>query len=182
MTFDARAYWSSPVPDLTADRQLPPTTPEHVEQVRVLHEMLRGLEFGSALEVGCGLGRITRLLATMTDDVTAIDIGADQVATTQRNVPTAVVMQAAIQDFEPDRTWDLVLASEVLLHIPPGEIQAVCDKLRRLANRWIVTVDWTTPVEGPIAEWNWLHDYRSLFGTVEGEVKTGLQSVFLIRP
>lgn len=169
------------VPDLTDNMPFSPITPEHTAQEAALRQVLDTLEFESALEVGCGLARITSLLAGMVDDLTAIDIGSDQVAVTRKRVPEAIVMQSSIQDFETERTWDLVLASEVLMHIPPSEIQAVCDKLRKLANRWVVTIDWTRAISKPIAPWNWRHDYRKLFDTVEGEIPTGLQSIFVIR-
>lgn len=182
MTFDARAYWTRTVPDFEDMMPFSPITPEHSAQEAALLDVLNGLEFDSALEVGCGLGRITSILAGMTDDLSAIDIGSDQVTVTKRRVPAASITQMAIQEFEPNRTWDLVLASEVLMHIPPDEIEAVCDKLRGLARKWVVTIDWTTPLgHKPIAEHNWLHDYRALFGSVERVIPTGLQSIFVIR-
>ena len=144
--------------------------------------LLQGLDFGSALEVGCGLGRITSILATLTADLTAIDIGPDQVEATGKRVPSAKMHRASLQDWEPSRTWDLVVATEVLMHIPPNEIQAACDKLRSMANRWVVTVDWTEPIRDTPAEHNWLHDYRDLFGIVERAIPIGQQSIFVVRP
>lgn len=183
MTFDPRAYWSRTVPDIDSMMPFTPITPEHVAQEAILLDLLHGLDFDSALEVGCGLGRITSILAGMAEDITAIDIGSDQVAVTRRRVPDAIVTQSSIQDFEADRKWDLVLASEVLMHIPPAEIQSVCDKLKSMARKWIVTIDWTAPLgDEPIAEENWLHDYPELFGSVEQAIPTNLQTVFLIRP
>lgn len=178
MKFSADAYWTRPVPNPTSMMPFSPIRPAHADQERTLLDVLAGLEFDSVLEVGCGLGRITAMLQT--DDLTAIDIGADQVAVTRDRVPTARVEQARIQDYEPDRQWDLVLASEVLMHIPPADIQAVCDKLQRLSLRWVVTVDWTEPITRRVLPHNWLHDYRSLFGKVETVVPIGLQSIFVV--
>jgi 2-polyprenyl-3-methyl-5-hydroxy-6-metoxy-1,4-benzoquinol methylase len=181
MNFDARGYWMRTVPDLTDRMPHAPITPAHTEQEAALREVLRGLEFDSILEVGCGLARVTSILAEMTDDLTAIDIGSDQATVTQKRVPKAIVHQTSIQDFQADRTWDLVVSTEVLMHIPPAEIAEVTQKLRGLANRWIVTIDWTKPVAGKVAPWNWLHPYRELLN-VWGEVDTGRQTIFVSRP
>lgn len=182
MTFDPRAYWTRTVPGIDELMPFSPITPEHEAQERALLDVLHGLDFDSALEIGCGLGRITIMLAGMVNDLTAIDIGSDQAAVTSKRVPSASVEQSSIQDYEPGQQWDLVLASEVLMHIPPAEIQAACDKLKALSRKWIVTIDWTEPLgRKPIAEWNWLHDYSALFGSVERVVPIGLQSIFIIR-
>jgi cyclopropane fatty-acyl-phospholipid synthase-like methyltransferase len=182
VNFDAKAYWMRTVPDLTDRMPHAPITPAHTDQEAALREVLRSLEFDSVLEVGCGLARVTSILAEHTDDLTAIDIGSDQATVTQKRIPKAHVSQSSIQDFETDRTFDLVIATEVLMHIPPAEIETVCTKLRSLANRWIVNIDWTESLGNKrIAEWNWLHDYRSLFN-VWGEVPTGQQTIFISRP
>lgn len=181
MTFDARAYWMRTVPDLTDRMPHAPITPAHTEQEAALREVLRALEFDSVLEVGCGLARVTSILAEMTEDLTAIDIGSDQALVTQKRVPKASVYQTSIQDFAAHRTFDLVVSTEVLMHIPPAEIESVIQKLRRLANRWIVTIDWTEPLAGKIAPWNWLHPYRDLLDVV-GAVPTGKQTIFVSRP
>jgi trans-aconitate methyltransferase len=178
MKFSADAYWTRRVPNPESMMPFSPIRPAHAAQERALKSVLAGLEFDSALEVGCGLGRITAMLGT--DDLTAIDIGADQVVVTRQRVPSAVVEQARIQDYEPDRQWDLVLASEVLMHIPPDDIQAVVDKLQRLSRRWVVTLDWTEPITRRVLPHTWLHDYRSLFGKVETVVPIGLQSIFVV--
>jgi len=89
----------------------------------------------------------------------------------------------ALQDFYPGTTYDLVLASEVLLHIPPDEIEQAVDRLFKLSAKYIVTIDWTEPIPGvEAAYWNWIHDYRSLFeGQIERTQKSYLQTIFVVR-
>ena len=178
--FSPDDYWTRPVPNPDTLMPFSPIAPAHAAQEAALLKVIGGLGFDSVLEVGCGLGRITMHLAQMTDDLTAIDIGPDQVRITRQRVPGATIEQARIQDYEPSRTWDLVLASEVLMHIPPSDIQAVCDKLKRLANSWIVTVDWTEPIRKRVLAHNWRYDYEALFGPAE-RIPIGLQSIFVIR-
>lgn len=181
MAFDPDAYWIANGPYLA-----PPgaDSDDQLAVKVVLRDVLNSLgTVKDVLEVGCGRGRIAALLGEVLPKAkyAAVDFGP-QVAATKQVRPDGTFYESRIQDFEPDRAWDLVLASEVLLHIPPADIQAVCDKLRRLARKWIVTVDWTEPIDGEIAEWNWLYNYRELFGSVERAEVIGLQSVFLIRP
>lgn len=172
MTYDPAIYWESAgrdyllnfVPDADYDNQ------EH----RLLR-MLGQLEYESVLEIGCGFGRITRLLGP---NVTAIDPSADQLSAAKALAPGAELLRSTIQDFDDDRHWDLVVAIEVLMHIPPSDMQTVADKLRSLARRHIVTLDWTDPVERPTAPHNFRHDYPALFGEPTEKVQLGAQSLF----
>jgi hypothetical protein len=76
-----------------------------------------------------------------------------------------------------------VLASEVLLHIPPDEIEHSVDRLFKLSAKWIITVDWTEPIPGvEAAYWNWIHDYKGLFGdSIERSHKSYLQTIYVLR-
>lgn len=181
--FNPRTHWPT-----MADRLGQPDylNPNHGRVLAWLRRLLPTLKpIDSILDVGCGIGRLASLLAEVLPDAyySGLDIGKEQAAATRLVRPDGSVYVGAIQDFAPGHQYDLVLASEVLMHIPPDEIQAVCDKLKRLARRYVVTVDWTQPLEDtPTARWNWQHDYWQLFGTVEHETVIGLQSVLLIRP
>ena len=178
MTFDADAYWR-------ADQGVVPAVAESSPAFGLLRDILPMLgPIQSVLDVGCGQGRIAELLLEVfpAADYVGIDISPAQVAATKTVRPDGAVYLSRLQDFTDDAGFDLVIASEVLMHVLPGEIQAACDKLKSLARRWVVTVDWTEPIRGKIAEWNWRHDYRSLFGSVERVIPAGLQSIFLIRP
>lgn len=182
MTFDPDAYWRSQGEWLAGPGA---ASPEHKLAEVVLREVLNSLgPIDSVLDVGCGRGRLASLLLDLMPKTkySGLDIGAAQVAATAKVRPNGKFYESRIQDFEPFRKWDLVLVSEVLMHIPPADIQAVCNKLRTLARKWIVTVDWTEPIPGPIAEENWLHDYPALFNGVQRQEKIGLQSVFVVIP
>lgn len=168
--YDPPVYWTRDEPSAG-----------HVAQELALADVLIGLDFRSVLEVGCGFGRITSLIAGLRlASITAIDIGKSQTAAVQRRVPRANVINAAIQDFDTDQHYDLAVAVEVLMHIPPDDLGPVCDKLRRMAS-WVVTCDWTQPIDGPTAPHNWRHDYARAFGTVERAVPIGKQTIHVIR-
>jgi hypothetical protein len=50
-----------------------------------------------------------------------------------------------------------------------------------MSRRWVVSLDWSEPIAGPIAPWNALYDYRSLYGDrlVSAERVGPLQSVYV---
>lgn len=183
MSFDPDVYWPKMGGWLAGPGA---ATPEHKVAEEVVGELLKTLgPIDDVLDVGCGRGRIASLLLDVLPSAaySGVDIGIQQVRATQKVRPEGEVFHSRLQDFDPDRKWDLVIVSEVLMHIPPADIEAACQKVKSLARKWVVTIDWTEPLgDQPIAEWNWLYDYPSMFGTVERVIPLGLQSVFLIRP
>ena len=71
------------------------------------------------------------------------------------------------------------------MHIPPNEIEQVAQKLLKMAQKYIVLIEWTQPIGDVVpAEWNWIHDYRALFGDRENRTGAYPRSavIFLIRP
>jgi len=95
-------------------------------QEQMLIEYLKKYSFSSVLEVGCGFGRITKLLLTNFPEITdyyAFDLSPHQIENAKINikgVPKSESVQFAISDiqsFQSSKKYDLVIASEVLLHI-----------------------------------------------------------------
>lgn len=82
----------------------------------------------SVLEVGCGVGHLTKRLAHRGIDVTGVDANpnASELAGTDR----VLAMHAEDLDF-PDATFDTVLSVHALEHIPPLE-QALSEIARVL--------------------------------------------------
>ena len=156
-------------------------TPAFDVQEQALLATLDGLSFDSILELGCGFGRVTQLLAGRYDvPVTALDISPDQLAAAALRVPSAEYIESSILGFEPaPRRWALVIAVEVLMHVPPSEIEATVAKLRELSSALIVTVDYDGPPAGLSAH-NWAHDYNALFPEAE-RTRVGRQSISVVR-
>jgi trans-aconitate methyltransferase len=132
------------------------------------------MDFESVLEVGCGFGRIARLIRSVRPDAeyTGIDISPTMIASA--DVPGVIV--SSLADYRPRRKYDLVIAVEVLMHVPPRDVQAAVRKLDRLASRYIVTCDWTVPVAN-VADHNFLHDYSGIGGRA---IPVGMQSIRVI--
>lgn len=184
-TEQAAQYWKDSGPYLAGPDAV---SPDHAVVQELLRDLLPTLgHIDDVVDLGCGRGRIASLLLDVLPSAkyTGVDVGEAQVEATRLVRPDGDFYTSRLQDFEPDRQWDLVIISEVLMHIPPSDIEAVCHKVKGLARKWVVTIDWTAPLgDVPIADWNWLHPYEQMFGpdSVEREIPTGLQSIFVIRP
>jgi hypothetical protein len=160
-------------------------TDAFARQEEQLMALLEVRDFASILEVGCGWGRITKLVHDRWPDKPyhAIDLSGEAIASARRKVTGVTFDETTIQDFEADRTWDLVLAVEALMHVKPDEIEAVIAKLLALSTRCVVSLDWSASLgNAPIAPWNFRHDYEAMYG--ERLVKTepiGLQSIYVAK-
>lgn len=160
MTYEAVAYWRERGLDYLEKFQ----HERYAEQEQVLFDYLRGLDFETVLEVGCGFGRIgSRLNAA---SYTGIDLSPTMLKAARDRIPDGNLIETSLEDFKPNTKYDLVLAVEVLMHIPPDGIAKAVRKLDRMSARHIVTLDWTTPLPRmKTAEHNFLHDYPLLLGT-----------------
>ena len=76
----------------------------------------------TALEIGAGTGKATRVFAGRGVAVTATDPDADMLAELRTHVPaTVTVLQAAFEDLPRTRTYDLVYAAAALHWTEPDE-------------------------------------------------------------
>lgn len=178
MTFDPEFYWQANGPYLATAS----VSPEHLETEGIIRELLHEIApIHSVIDVGCGQGRLAAVLRQELPhaNYTGMDLGQAQLDGTKLVRPDGTFILSKLQDYIPSRKWDLVLASEVLLHIPPADIQQACAVLKEMAQRWILTVDWTQELGVPTAHWNWLHDYESLLGQPFKAIQSGIQTVFL---
>jgi SAM-dependent methyltransferase len=186
--YDPVPYWTANGPHLSPPGSDSPEQAAVRVELQLLIEELREINgpISSVLDVGCGQGR---LAAFLLDVLPAAKYSGIDLAVAQLNGTLAVRPEGEfyLQDIrEPlgsalvDNRYDLVLASEVLLHVPPDDIQAACDNLLSLTGKYLITVDWSQPLDGEIAPWNWLHDYDNLLQP-DVEIQVFNQSIFLKR-
>lgn len=75
------------------------------------------------LEIGCGTGQLTRLLATTGARIDCVELGADLVRLAQANLaryPNVVVHHAAFESWETStRAYDLIMSAQAFHWIPP---------------------------------------------------------------
>lgn len=165
MTYDYSDYW------LTRGKTTESPRVSFVAQESVLLTVLADLRPESVLDVGCGWGRIGVLIDGVTD-YRGIELSPERVERCRR--AGLDVVQADLFEYAPEHKPDLVLCTEVLMHLPPG---LVGEAVTRLLN-WgpMVSVDWNTEKANPAAH-NFRHDYEALGAQLK--VQVGEQGVYL---
>ncbi|WP_243279793.1 class I SAM-dependent methyltransferase [Streptomyces griseofuscus] len=87
---------------------------------------------GNVLEVACGTGQWTQLLADRARSLTALDAAPEMLRIARarmQDTPTRFI-EADIFTWEPDRQFDTVFFAFWLSHVPPVEMEAFWDLLR----------------------------------------------------
>ena len=91
-----------------------------------LAELLRDRRYGRVLEIGCGAGAFTSMLASMADEVVALDISETAIEQAKRLHPAGAhsggridFRVANIMDFDmrAGGTWDLVVMTETIYYL-----------------------------------------------------------------
>lgn len=91
--------------------------PEHYEYPRA-QWVLGQVEGKTLLEIGCGNGGMTRLLAPKVEHLTAFDVSAPSLKLVdEMNLANVVTAQGLIESFSPERQFDWVVLSEVIEHL-----------------------------------------------------------------
>lgn len=153
MTYDPLTYWRA-------------RGQTFAEQELAIVDLLSSLEFESVLDVGCGPGRLASLIRGIrpTATYTGIDVSRHVLRLAEVRWPGGEFVQTTLAGFRPrGRKWDLVIASEVLMHVPPADLARSVALLRSMSSRHVVTLDWTAPGHG--ASHNFRHDYRAAFAS-----------------
>ena len=132
--------------------------------------------FKSVVELGCGFGRITQLLLSNYPNITeylAVDISPDQIENAKSLLSSTKLannqvkldfLVSDIQSLRLDKKYDLVILSEVLLHILPTDIDSIIKKLITLSKKHIINIDWYAEHAPRIqARHNFIHQYEELY-------------------
>ncbi|MDQ3838958.1 MAG: class I SAM-dependent methyltransferase [Thermoproteota archaeon] len=144
-----------------------------LQEQMLIDYLKKNVSFSNILEVGCGFGRITKLLLSNFSEVTdyvAVDLSPEQIENAKKyvsevdNKNTLKFIVSDIQSLSLDTKYDLVIAPEVLLHILPAEIKDVIAKLESWSKKNIVNVDWYEEVvPRKAAPHNFIHQYEEIY-------------------
>lgn len=106
----------------------------------------RTLNVRSVIEFGANTGLNLRALEILVPDAeqAAIEINLDA-ARALRDWGRPEVFESSILEFNPTRSWDLVLIKGVLIHVNPDELDAVYSKLFNSSTRYIVIAEYYNP-------------------------------------
>ena len=109
----------------------------------------------------------------------SIDLSPDQIENAKelirkgtemkRQDPTVTFMVSDIQSFQIQKKYDLVIASEVLMHILASEIEEVIAKLVSMSNEHVVNIDWYEQQKpNRAAPHNFIHQYEKIYRNMPG--------------
>lgn len=94
------------------------------ERTRCEHllKMIAGQRYARVLEIGCGAGFLTRLLAPLADEIVALDISQTAIARARAlgAGPAVVDFRVAnVMDYKPqvDGPWDLIVFSDTMCYL-----------------------------------------------------------------
>lgn len=118
------------------------------EAIRILKAtVFANDDVNTILEIGCGFGRITKLLLenfSNIQKIEAFDLSEDQIQNAKRYVTDTRVSFKVSNVFDYpfcDESFDLILAFEVLMHIPSKKIGYVIQKMYSSSKKYIVSLD-----------------------------------------
>jgi len=157
----------------------------HRLQEGFLMDVLRAsrIPFRQILELGCGFGRVTRVLAEAfpSAKITAVDLSPKQIEDARQFCADYPNISFDTFDFysapapESRSGYDAVIAVEVFLHHPRPVVLALFESLAAQA-RHFVNIDWSEEWPWKTAEHVWVHDYRALYA------EAGLQCATFVLP
>lgn len=107
--------------------------------------------YKNAFEIGCSIGVLTEQLAARCDKLLAVDVSEKALEQAKKrcaNLPNVRLRRLSIPNEFPDKTFDLILISEVGYYLAPADWQTAMDKVfANLADGGqVALVHWTSPV------------------------------------
>lgn len=141
-----------------------------------VHQIMKALHdvgpVGEVLELACGTGIWTEQLLTISQRITAVDVSPEMLALNRDRLqaPNVAYVQRDLFAWEPEAQYDMVFFAFWLSHVPPEQLDAFLDKVRRAlkpgGRLFIVDLrplpvsearDHTPPSEQEAAEAHWLN-------------------------
>jgi 2-polyprenyl-3-methyl-5-hydroxy-6-metoxy-1,4-benzoquinol methylase len=81
-------------------------------------DLIKSVPHASILEVGCAEGHFTQLLTPLAKDVVGLDIIPVALKRAESRAPNARYLLSSIEDFIPDKKYDVVNCSETIYYCP----------------------------------------------------------------
>lgn len=103
-----------------------------MRKYRLTVAVLPRLHYRRSFEPGCGIGVLTTLLASRTDDHLAMERHERGVAATRERcaaLPEVTVTAGRIPDDWPEGAFDLIVLSEVLYYLATAELADVLERV-----------------------------------------------------
>ena len=100
----------------------------------------------SVLELGTNIGNNLHVLNMLLPQAQLAGVEINPVAAAEvERWGRAAVFHTSILDFAPERTWDLVFTSGVLIHINPKSLPTVYALMHKAAARYVCVAEYYSP-------------------------------------
>jgi demethylmenaquinone methyltransferase/2-methoxy-6-polyprenyl-1,4-benzoquinol methylase len=111
----------------------PPNDPWAADTDRIRDELRSFAPSGRVLEIACGTGQWTRLLAQYADRLTALDASPEMLRLNSIKVgdPRIRYVEADVFEFHPESLVDVVFFGFWISHVPPERFEAFWRNLQR---------------------------------------------------
>lgn len=104
------------------------------DKYRATIDALPRPRYRRALEIGCSIGELARVLRECADEVLGLDVSPIAVEEARRVHGAMPELHFAVGEVPgawPEGTWDLVVLSEMLYFLMPGEIDVLAEHVAR---------------------------------------------------
>jgi spore coat polysaccharide biosynthesis protein SpsF len=97
------------------------------------------------LEFGANIGMNIRALKLLypKSSFSSVEINAE--ACKQLREISDITFESSIEDFLPDKSYDVVFSKGVLIHIAPENLTLVYEKMYQASNKWILLAEYYNP-------------------------------------
>jgi len=110
--------------------------------------MIAATGAAQVLEVGCNTGSNLRWLAELIEPsaVFGVDVNDGALEHVRRVLPGVTVVSASVRRLPfPDRSFDLVFTTGVLIHVPPQALSSAMTEIVRCARRFVLCGEYYAP-------------------------------------
>jgi SAM-dependent methyltransferase len=143
-------------------------------QERQLIDILKKIKFESVLEIGCGFGRVTNLILNEFDvdryvatDISQIQLDNAREHLHRKHIVDYIQVDITIPSKLPSKImnnkFDLVIATEVLMHILPRDIFNVIGTMIYVSNNHVINIDYHEEEDKELRSHNFKHDYEHIY-------------------
>lgn len=133
----------------------------------------------SCIEFGANIGMNLKALGLLfpEQEQHAIEINPEAARLLAETIPAGNIFQRSILEFEPERSWDLVLIKGVLIHINPEVLPEVYDRLYRASGKYLLVCEYYNPSPVQISYRG--HEQRLFKRDFAGELLTAYPDLHL---